>query len=432
MVRDIHRLLPVLLIAVCAPSAFGDAIIKVQAMTASTIAEYFIEEEGVRVELEIGFVDLPAFSNLMPDPIYEPPGPRSQAPVRPVAGFLQGRIRRCAGTGAIRSWAGIVSMEARDRIKRDEITGEPVPVSEEEREPVIFAELFYPFEERPAILAIGQLSRSARAGIGFVTYHQGLPVNDFRYLGDTYVLDLDWNDPWYSSFRSRPLRRNYYAAMNGFIYVEPYEVRKEIIVRPKDLQGVDRSGPRGKDHDPRRDPNRFDTRGGGVPATTSQGHDRRRGDRPGSGADQLPAPHTAQQHRRRPTRGTGSEFGDTRRDLRLSDRGPPGQRDDGVGHVQRPHPGGPRGIRRSSGTPAVDRHARLSRTRMAELPEEPDSADARGDRVAAGHAGTGGTLVAAGSSCLRWSEPERGSSSVCETARPRRRREAWHWSRCCF
>ena len=235
MVRDIHRLLLVLLIAGCATPAFGDAIIKVQAMKASTIAEYFIEEEGVRVELEIGLVDVPAFGNLMPDPIYERLGHDPKPLTERLPAFFREEFV-VIPDGGDPIMGGIVSMEARDRIKRDEITGEPVPVSEEEADPVIFAELFYPFEARPATLAIGQLSRSARAGIGFVTYHQGLPVNDFRYLGDIYVMDLDWNDPWYSSFRSRPLRRNYYAAMNGFIYVEPYEVRKEIIVRPKDLQ----------------------------------------------------------------------------------------------------------------------------------------------------------------------------------------------------
>jgi hypothetical protein len=233
--REIRRLLLVLLIAGCAPSAFGDAIVKVQAMTASTIAEYFIEEEGIRVELEIGFVDLPAFSNLMPDPIYERLG-HDPKPLTERLPIFFGENFIVIPDGGDPIMGGIVSMEARDRIKRDEITGEPLPVSEEEAEPVVFAELFFPFKSRPSNLAIGQTSRSARAGIGFVVYHQGLPVNDFRYLGDTYVLDLDWDDPWYSSFRSRSLRRNYYAAMNGFIYVEPYEVRKEIIVRPRDLQ----------------------------------------------------------------------------------------------------------------------------------------------------------------------------------------------------
>jgi hypothetical protein len=61
-------------------------------------------------------------------------------------------------------------------------------------------------------------------------------VIDFRYLGSEEVLDLDWQDPWYSRFRNRNLRRQYDAPLNVFLYVEPYEVRAEIIARPLDLQ----------------------------------------------------------------------------------------------------------------------------------------------------------------------------------------------------
>ncbi len=61
-------------------------------------------------------------------------------------------------------------------------------------------------------------------------------MNDFRYLSPRQTLDLDWEDPWYSAFRSRTLRRQYFAPMSGFVYVEPFEVRKEIVVRPLDLQ----------------------------------------------------------------------------------------------------------------------------------------------------------------------------------------------------
>jgi len=50
------------------------------------------------------------------------------------------------------------------------------------------------------------------------------------------ALDLDWADPWYSAFRTRNMRRSYFAPMSGFLYVEPFEVRKEVIVRPKDMQ----------------------------------------------------------------------------------------------------------------------------------------------------------------------------------------------------
>jgi hypothetical protein len=74
------------------------------------------------------------------------------------------------------------------------------------------------------------------ANIGFVLYHCGVAVNDFRYLGAKSTVDLDWDDPWYSRFRHRNLKRQFDAPLSVFLYVEHFEVRKEIIVRPKDLQ----------------------------------------------------------------------------------------------------------------------------------------------------------------------------------------------------
>ena len=41
-----------------------------RAMLASTIAEFFIEEDELRVELEIGPADLEASANPLPDEIY--------------------------------------------------------------------------------------------------------------------------------------------------------------------------------------------------------------------------------------------------------------------------------------------------------------------------------------------------------------------------
>jgi len=74
------------------------------------------------------------------------------------------------------------------------------------------------------------------ANIGFVLYHKGVAVNDYRYLSSGNTVILDWQDTWYTAFSERALRRQYYSPMTGFIYVEPYEVRKEIIVRPADIQ----------------------------------------------------------------------------------------------------------------------------------------------------------------------------------------------------
>jgi hypothetical protein len=67
-------------------------------------------------------------------------------------------------------------------------------------------------------------------------YHRGLPVMDFRYLSQEEILKLDWNDPWYSYFDNKNLRRQYNEPISVFLYAEPFETRVEVIVRPKDIQ----------------------------------------------------------------------------------------------------------------------------------------------------------------------------------------------------
>ena len=213
--------------------AWADAIIVPRAMLANTIAEFFVEDQGVRVEMEIGLKGLPAFRNILPNQIYEQLGygetPFSERQER----FFQEDLVIVADDEVL---PGIVTaMEVRQRAQRDEITGEPLPV-QENAEHVLWVNLFYAFEGRPARLSVKAPSNVAPVDIGFVLYHKGVPVNDFRYLSALQTATLDWGDPWYSSFGARNLRRQYSAPMSGFIYVEPFEVRKEIIVRPKDLQ----------------------------------------------------------------------------------------------------------------------------------------------------------------------------------------------------
>ena len=50
--------------------ARGDAIVVTKAMQASTIAEIFIDQQGVRIELEIAAADLEVFEDLLPDKLY--------------------------------------------------------------------------------------------------------------------------------------------------------------------------------------------------------------------------------------------------------------------------------------------------------------------------------------------------------------------------
>ena len=100
--------------------------------------------------------------------------------------------------------------------------------------------LRFVFDTPPARLTIQQPllddGKLSAATVGFVCYHEGLPVNDFRYLPGSATVDLDWSDPWYSRFEHPNLRRQFDAPLSVFLYVEPYEVRQEIVVRPKDLE----------------------------------------------------------------------------------------------------------------------------------------------------------------------------------------------------
>ncbi len=235
--KQLYNLLAVTLV-VC-PEVVADAIVNSQAMTASTIAEIFIEENLIRVELELGVGDLKSFRNIMPDELHERLG-YAPAP-------LSDRIQRffaedwiiCADGGE--PLVGrLVRLEPGRRIVRDEITGEPLPVQPEDDEVVVRCEFHYSLPTHPAMLSIrapiDAETGFASASIGFVVYHLSLPVNDFRYLGQEETLDLDWGDPWYSGFRNRNLRRQFDAPLSAFLYIEHLEVRKEIVVRPKDLQ----------------------------------------------------------------------------------------------------------------------------------------------------------------------------------------------------
>jgi len=230
----------VLLLAVMwTPSpGHSDAIMITQAMKASTIAEIFIDESAIRVELEIGGPDLLGFRHLMPDAVYARMGYDPEPFVDRLGRFFgEDFVFRLDGGAPIPG--RILEMEPRKRVQRDEITGEPMPVPEGEGEDVIFAVLEYPLQGRPATVSMKPPESAegfSAASIGMVTYHQKLPVNDFRYFGTEEIVDLDWNDPWYSRFRNRNLRRQYDSPINAFLYVEPYEVRTEIIVRPVDME----------------------------------------------------------------------------------------------------------------------------------------------------------------------------------------------------
>ena len=128
--------------------ADADAIIVSQAQAASTIAEVFVEERAIRVELEIGVSDLGGFRNLLPDELLAQLGvePEPLAERRPRF-FSEDMVFRVADGPPLPG--RVTQMRGGTRIVRDEISGEPSPLEDGNGEVVVFATLEYPLATRP-------------------------------------------------------------------------------------------------------------------------------------------------------------------------------------------------------------------------------------------------------------------------------------------
>ncbi|MGD8211939.1 MAG: hypothetical protein PVF32_18905, partial [Desulfobacterales bacterium] len=71
---------------------------------------------------------------------------------------------------------------------------------------------------------------------------------DYRYLSEPARLILDWEDPWYSKFENKALKRWQQSEMMTFLYIEPFEIRHETLVRVKDMAAWMDLGLRGGDY----------------------------------------------------------------------------------------------------------------------------------------------------------------------------------------
>jgi len=75
----------------------------------------------------------------------------------------------------------------------------------------------------------------AAATIGFTSRHGKTPVSGFHYLSQPESLNIDWKDPWNTHFESQKINRHNRYPLRSFLYVEPRQIRHEILLRPRDL-----------------------------------------------------------------------------------------------------------------------------------------------------------------------------------------------------
>lgn len=70
--------------------------------------------------------------------------------------------------------------------------------------------------------------------VGLIALHGEVPVADLAPVTQPITLHLDASDPWRSHFESLDFARRH-AEPRSYLYVEPYEVRHEILLRLADL-----------------------------------------------------------------------------------------------------------------------------------------------------------------------------------------------------
>ena len=157
--------------------AVADALMQSQALKASTIIQYFIDEKGVRVELEIGAESVERFRNLLPDAIYQQFGYGDTPLAERLQTFFGEDLAIFAEGAALPGFVAEIGPSR--RVLRDPINGTPLPIQDEAPD-VVRVTLIYPFAQEPPPSEL-MFTAPRGAEIGFVVYHRGVAVNDHRY-----------------------------------------------------------------------------------------------------------------------------------------------------------------------------------------------------------------------------------------------------------
>lgn len=241
---------------VMSPPAKADWINLTGAETSANIAEIYVLDDHVKLVLEIAIGDLDTFEDLVPDDWLKTLNIQRPSIQKRIQHFASETFQFVTENGN-KLQAELKFVEPRERQDRQSLfagminpyTRQLIPGAPSDKR-VLYAELVYPFKNKPKELTIvppldGE--GMALVTIGFIAYHKAVPIIDFRYLGAPARLVLDWEDPWYSKFKNPNLKRHHKSALMSFLYVEPYEVRHEILTRVKDLEEWMDLGLRGKD-----------------------------------------------------------------------------------------------------------------------------------------------------------------------------------------
>jgi hypothetical protein len=226
------------------PASQADWINLTGAENARNIAEIYVEKDHVKIRLEVFIEDMIVFDELIPADFFPQPIPGRPEFAERQKIFSDQVFQIITDTGE-KLPVSIDLVEPRLRLERPSPFAGKINPYTRQRIPgppldkrVLYAELTYHFKGQPKSLTFVpplDEKKIPKASIGFICYHMGVPVVDFRQLTSENILKLDWEDPWYSKFKKKQLKRTLQSGVRTYLYIEPYEVRHEILVRIKDM-----------------------------------------------------------------------------------------------------------------------------------------------------------------------------------------------------
>jgi len=242
------RLSLVSLLVLWAPYIRADWMNLTGAETSENIVEIYILDDHVKVKLEVYVGDLRKFEELVPDEWLKDTvggsGNKRPSLEQRMHSFATKRLQFVTDKG-VKLPAKLELLEARQRVDRVSAYAGMINPTTRQRvrqapadKRVLYAEIVYPFAGKPESLQIipplnerGMVT----ANIGFVAYHQAVPITDFRFLGQPAKLNLNWQDPWYTKFENKNLTRHHKYPLMLYLYVEPRQVRLESLLRISDI-----------------------------------------------------------------------------------------------------------------------------------------------------------------------------------------------------
>ena len=220
-------------IACCIPGppVSADWINLSGAQNAPNIAEIYINDDHVKIELEIFVKDIVTFDRLIPDEFFQGTSVRRPSLPERMRQFSNEDLQIIADKKE-KLQATLILAEPRFRQDRpspyawkiNPFTLQPIPGPPKDKR-VLYAELIYPFKKKPSSLTIisplDAEIKISKVPIGFMTYHKGAPLHDFKYLSGPSTVTFDWADPWYSQFEKNPCGAGRSAASCHFSILSP-------------------------------------------------------------------------------------------------------------------------------------------------------------------------------------------------------------------